>query len=160
MIRKVQPDDAQDIALIYNHYVEHTTITFETNPVSTDEMSERISTISGKYPYFVYEEAGKVAGYCYASSWKKKEAYCNTVESTIYIDTSFQGKGIGLALMNKLTNELKARSFHAIIACITVPNPSSIGLHEKLGFKKVSEFREVGYKFDRWLDVSDWELLL
>ena len=162
MIRNVKTSDAHDIVLICNYYIENSTITFETEPVSVEEMSERITDISGKYPYLVYEdeESGKVAGYCYVSSWKKKAAYRKTVESTIYIDKAFQGKGIGHALMNKLINELREKSFHAVIACITIPNPSSVKLHEKLGFRQVSEFREVGNKFEKWLNVGDWELLL
>ena len=160
MIRTVRPDDAQDIASIYNDYIEHTTITFETTPVSTVEMRERIATISAQYPYFVYEESGKTIGYCYASTWKKREAYRHTVESTVYIETAFQGRGIGEMLMRRLIDELKTASFHAVIACITVPNPASVHLHEKLGFRRVSEFKEVGYKFGQWLDVGDWELIL
>ena len=160
MIRKVKPDDAHDIALIYNYYVENSTITFETSPVSTEDMAKRISDISGKYPYFVYEESDKIIGYCYVSSWKKKAAYNKTVESTIYVVKDFQGKGIGCALMNKLIEVLREKSFHAVIACITTPNPTSIKLHEKLGFRQVSEFREVGFKFEKWLNVGDWELLL
>ena len=160
MIRKVKPEDARDIALIYNYYIEKSTITFETEPVSHEEMAGRIADISEKYPYFVYEESGKVVGYCYVSSWKKKAAYQKTVESTIYIDKDFQGKGIGRILMNKLINELREKSFHVVIACITTPNPTSVKLHEELGFKQVSEFREVGYKFGKWLDIGDWELIL
>ena len=160
MIRRVKPDDAHDIALIYNYYVENSTITFETDPVSNKEMADRIADISEKYPYFVFEESGKIVGYCYVSSWKKKAAYSKTVESTIYIVKDFQGKGIGRMLMNKLIYELKEKSFHAIIACITTPNPISVKLHEDLGFRKVSEFHEVGYKFGKWLNVGDWELLL
>jgi phosphinothricin acetyltransferase len=160
MIRNVKPEDAHDIALIYNHYIENSTITFETAPVSGEEMSGRIADISEKYPYFVYEESGKVVGYCYVSSWKKKAAYQKTVESTIYIDEAFQGKGLGRALMNKLIDELREKSFHAIIACITIPNPTSVKLHEELGFEQVSKFGEVGFKFGKWLDVGDWELLL
>jgi phosphinothricin acetyltransferase len=160
MIRNVQPNDARDIALIYNYYIEHTTITFETKPISVEEMRDRISVISEKFPYLVYEEEGKVIGYCYASTWKKRESYRHTVESTVYIDASFHGKGIGQTLMKRLIDELKSTSFHAIIACIAIPNPSSVKLHEKLGFKQVSDFKEVGYKFDQWIDVGDWELII
>ena len=160
MIRKVKSDDTHDIALIYNYYIENSTISFETNPVSFEEMEVRIADISSKYPYFVYEEAGKVVGYCYVSSWKKKAAYSKTVELTIYIEKGFQRKGIGLALMNKLIDELRKKSFHAIIACINIPNPISVKLHEKLGFRQVSEFIEVGYKFGQWLNTGDWELIL
>ena len=160
MIRKVKPDDAHNIALIYNYYIENSAITFETVSVSSEEMACRIADISGRYPFFVFEESGRVVGYCYVSSWKKKAAYSKTVESTVYIDRDYQGKGIGRALMKELIDELRAKSFHAVIACITIPNPSSIKLHEEIGFRKVSEFREVGNKFGKWLDVGDWELLL
>lgn len=160
MLRKVTPNDANAIAHIYNYYVKNTDITFETELVPDSEMRQRILEISGKYPYLVYEESGKILGYCYASLWKKREAYHNTVESTVYLSPSSQGKGIGGLLMNALLDELKKTHIHAVIACITLPNPSSIKLHEKLGFKQVSHFMEVGYKFERWIDVSDWELLL
>lgn len=160
MLRKVTPGDAGAIAHIYNHYVKHTNITFETEQVPDSEMRQRILEISGKYPYLVYEESGKILGYCYASLWKKREAYHNTVESTVYLSPSSHGKGIGGLLMNALLDELKKMHIHVVIACIALPNPSSIKLHEKLGFKQVSHFREVGYKFERWIDVSDWELLL
>ena len=160
MIRYVQSADAAHITLIYNYYIENTAISFETCPLSTEGICDRITQISEKYPYFIYEIDGRVVGNCFASQWKKRDAYRNTVESTVYVDIAFQGRGIGRALMGRLIEELKIRSFHAIIACITIPNPASTTLHEKLGFRQVSVFREVGYKFDRWLDVGDWELLL
>ena len=160
MIRKVKPEDAHDIALIYNFYIENSTISFETNPVSTEEMANRITYISEKYPYFVYVDSGKIVGYCYATQWKKRAAYSKTVESTIYIVKDSQRQGIGSILMNRLINELRENSFHAIVACITIPNPSSVRLHERLGFRQASEFKEVGCKFGEWLDVGDWEMLL
>jgi len=160
MIRPVTSDDAAAIASLYNYYIENTTITFETEPVSVSEMCARITDISSKYPYFVYEENGTVSGYCYANVWKKKHAYHTTVESTVYVDKDRQRRGIGEALMNVLIKELKDRQFHAIIACITTPNPESIRIHEKLGFRQVSAFREVGLKFKQWLDIGDWELIL
>jgi phosphinothricin acetyltransferase len=160
MIRSVTQQDAREIAAIYNYYIEHTAITFETSPLSVQEMSERIRTISQPYPYLAYETSGgEVVGYCYASPWKKREAYRHTVESTVYVSRSAQHKGIGLSLMQALLDALKERSVHAVVACIALPNPQSIGLHEKLGFRQASRFREVGYKQNRWIDVGDWELL-
>ncbi|MDR2920612.1 MAG: GNAT family N-acetyltransferase [Tannerella sp.] len=160
MLRKVTSEDAGAIAQIYNYYVKNTDITFETEQVTESEMRRRILEISDKYPYFVYEESGNIVGYCYASLWKKREAYHNTVESTVYIDSSFHGKGIGRLLMDTLLNELKRLQIHAVIACITLPNPPSVKLHERLGFKQASCFKEVGYKFERWIDVGDWQILL
>ena len=160
MIRKVKPEDASGIISIYNHYVLHTDITFETEEVTISEMSQRILDISGHYPYLVYEESGAILGYCYASLWKKRKAYQHSVESTVYVSPSAHSRGIGQVLMNALLEELKQLPIHTIIACIALPNPPSIKLHEKLGFRQVSCFREVGFKFNKWIDVGDWELLL
>jgi phosphinothricin acetyltransferase len=159
MIRKARKEDAVAIAAIYNYYVVHTAITFETELVSEEEMRERIVRISAEYPYFVYEKDGFIVGYSYATLWKKRKAYCRTVESTVYVSPDHMRKGIGTALMNRLAKTLREMQIHAIIACITIPNDESIALHEKLGFTKASHFRQVGWKFERWLDVGDWELV-
>ena len=141
MIREVCLKDAKDIAEIYNTYIEQTTITFETSPVNEEEMRKRIQDISAHYPYFVYEKNGEIIGYCYL-----KRNQC--------------GKGIGKELMNTLIDACKEKGIHALIACITVPNEASVKLHESLGFQQVSRFYEVGYKFDRRLDVYDFERIL
>jgi phosphinothricin acetyltransferase len=159
-IRKVTEGDAEAIAGIYNYYVEKTILTFETEQVSAAEMRERIATLAPAYPYHVCELDGRVAGYCHAAQWKKRKAYGMTVESAIYVDPALRNKGIGRALMQELIRSLRPLSVHAVIACITIPNPESIWLHESLGFEKVSHFREVGRKMDVWIDVGDWELLL
>lgn len=160
MIRTVSIEDAKDIHGIYNFYIKNTIITFETEPISINEMRERILEISGSYPYLVFEESGKIYGYCYASGWKKKKAYQHTVEITIYVDPNLHRKGIGSALMNTLLEKLRIIHVHAVIACISLPNPPSVKLHEKFGFTQVSHYREVGFKFNRWIDVGDWELIL
>lgn len=158
MIREVDLNDAAFIADIYNEYVNNTVITFDTQPVSEEEMRKQIVSISSRFPYYVYEQEGKVAGYCYVHPWKQRDAYRYTLETTIYLHPSFTGKGIGKALMNRLIKECRLRSYHALIACITVPNEPSERLHRQLGFQQVSRFSEVGKKFNRWLDVEDYEL--
>ncbi|MDR1601474.1 MAG: GNAT family N-acetyltransferase [Tannerella sp.] len=159
MIRKARKEDAGAIAAIYNYYVTHTATTFETELVSEEEMRERIIRISTEYPYFVYEKDRFIVGYSYATLWKKRKAYSHTVESTVYVSPGHTHEGIGTALMHRLTDALRQMHIHAIIACITIPNDESIALHEKLGFTKASHFRQVGWKFERWLDVGDWQLV-
>jgi phosphinothricin acetyltransferase len=158
-VRTAGMNDAAGIAEIYNYYVVNTDITFETEPVPETEMQRRIRTVSEKYPFLVCEASGRILGYCYASAWKKREAYRHTAESTVYTARDCRGRGIGTMLMNALVGELKKIPVHAVIACIALPNPPSVNLHEKLGFRQVSCFREAGYKFDRWIDVGDWQLL-
>lgn len=160
MIRKVRKEDTPAITAIYNHYIDHTTITFELEPVSEEEMWTRIQHISEKYPYFVYETEGQIAGYCYVHGWKDKAAYSQSAETTIYLAPSHTGKGIGKELMLHLIEECSRYGLHALIACITEGNEASYALHEKLGFEKVSYFREVGRKFGKWLGIVDYELIL
>lgn len=160
MIRVVTLQDAQAIADIYNEYVINTTITFETEPVSVEDMQNRIHTLSSRFPYFVYEEEGQVIGYCYAHHWKERAAYRYTLETTVYLAPQSIGKGIGVVLMNKLIEACKEQDYHSLIACITTGNQASNHLHAKLGFKQVSHYKEVGLKFGRWLDVIDYELII
>ncbi|WP_455674592.1 N-acetyltransferase family protein [Phocaeicola sp.] len=160
MIRRVKLQDAKAVTAIYNEYIMHSTVTFETEPLREEDMRGRMAEISASFPYFVYEEEGKVVGYCYAHGWKQRSAYRNTLETTVYIHAGHQGKGIGKALMEKLIGECRREGYHALIACLTEPNEASTALHAALGFQKVSHFKEVGLKFGRWLDVSDYELLL
>ena len=160
MIREVRPDDAAQIAGIYNRYILETTISFETQPLSAEDMRKRIEEISSYFPYLVAENNGKLIGYCYAHPWKERAAYCKTLETTIYLASEAKGKGLGTRLMDRLIDECRNRGYHVLIACITAENEESCRFHERLGFKKVSHFEQVGQKFGRWLDVADYELML
>ena len=160
MIRSVTQQDAASIAKIYNEYVLNSTITFETEPVTVEEMEKRIYLLSKDFPYFVYEENNEILGYCYVHHWKEKAAYKYTLETTVYLSPNAKGKGIGTLLMTKLIDICKEQGYHNLIACITSGNEASFKLHTKLGFKKVSHFHEVGLKFNQWLDVIDYELIL
>lgn len=159
MIESAQPSDAPAIAAIYNHYVANTIITFEEQPVSHAEMEQRISETLASFPWLVWKEDGAVLGYANGSAWKSRCAYRYSAESTVYLHPDHVGKGIGAILYEKLITDLQSRGLHSIIAGIALPNPASTGLHEKLGFVKVAHFKEVGYKFDRWIDVGYWELV-
>lgn len=160
-IRNAQAGDAESLAHIYNHYVANTCITFETDPVTAPEMAQRVAeTASAELPWLVAEIAGEIVGYAYASKWRARYAYRYSVESTVYLDPSHIGKGLGSALYVALLEKIRARSMHAVIGGIALPNDASIALHERLGFKKVAHFEQVGYKQDRWVDVGYWQLLI
>ena len=93
MIRAVTLQDTSAITAIYNEYIAHSTSTFDIEPVSEEEMQKRISEISARYPYFVYETDGEIVGYCYAHPWKEREAYNRTLETTVYLSPAHTGKG-------------------------------------------------------------------
>lgn len=159
-IRPVTAADAAAICEIYNHYVTTTGISFELEPVSVEQMTQRINDIASRYVWLVYEEQGRVLGYAYASQWKPRLAYRHSVESSVYLAADSGGKGVGALLYGALFAQLKQREVHVIMAGIALPNAASIGLHEKMGFVKVGHFKEVGNKFDQWLDVGYWQLIL
>ena len=156
-IRPVTEHDIEDICEIYNYYVENTVISFEENRVSINEMEQRVFNQSIDYPWLVYELDGKVVAFTYACKWKARSAYRFTLESTIYLSSECQGKGIGTKLYQKLFDELATKSIRSVIAVIAEPNPSSVALHEKMGFEKVAHFKEVGYKHKQWIDVGYWQ---
>lgn len=160
MIRKVRLDDAPAIANIYNPFITQTTVSFETEEVSTEQMAQRIADISAHYPYYVYEEDGKLLGYCYLHAWKERAAYAPTLELTIYLAPEAQSRGIGRPMVEQLIADARQMQVHALIACITQENEHSVRFHQSLGFKQVSHFKNVGYKLGRMLDVVDLELEL
>ncbi len=160
MIRSVQLSDAQALADIYNPYIRDTTITFEEEPVTAEEMATRIAKVTTTHPWLVWEEAGRVLGYAYSSVWRARAAYRHSTEMAIYFGVDQCGKGHGTALYQALLDELRQRGFHLVLGGLALPNEASVRLHEKLGFRKAGHMREAGRKFDRWIDVGFWELLL
>ena len=160
MIRTCRPADASQICAIYNHYVEHTVVTFEEVAVSDREMAQRINDVVDRLPWLVCEHDEAIVGYAYAAPWKSRSAYRFSVESTVYLAPSFAGRGVGTALYRALLADLRTRGIHCAVGGIALPNPASIALHEKLGFSKIGQFREIGWKLGRWVDVGYWELVL
>lgn len=159
-IRLATTQDAAAICQIYNPYILNTVISFETEAVSVEEMVQRIEDVLAEFPWLVYEEQGRILGYAYAGKWRARKAYQHSVESSVYIAQDSGGKGIGTLLYQRLIDELSKQSVHAVFGGIALPNPGSVALHEKLGFVKVGHLPQVGRKFDQWLDVGYWQLLL
>ena len=158
-IRKVDLADAAQIAEIYNYYILNTHHTFETEPLSADEMQQRIAETSQDYPFLIAEYESVIQGYVYATQFKLRQAYKHSVEISIYVRNQAKQKGIGSELYQRLLEELSETDVHALMAGISLPNEASVRFHEKIGYEKVAHFREVGYKLGRWVDVGFWEML-
>lgn len=157
-IRDATSVDAATIAEIYNHYILNTTITFEEQAVTDIEMAQRIADVQmAKLPWLVVEQDSRVVGYAYATKWRARHAYRYSVESTVYLAPELVGRGLGTSLYSALLVQLAGAGYHLVIAGIALPNTGSIVLHETMGFKNVAQFAEVGFKFDKWLDVGYWE---
>ena len=161
MIRQVNKNDAEQLTIIYNYYVKNTIITFEEIEIDKQEMTKRIAeNLLENLPWIVFEEDSNLLGLAYASQWKSRCSYRHSVEVTVYLDKDCKGKGIGSQLYEKLIQQIKESKYHALLGGISLPNEASIKLHEKFGFKKVAHFKEVGYKFNKFIDVGYWELIL
>jgi phosphinothricin acetyltransferase len=161
LIRTATASDADAITRIYNHYILNTTITFEEQAISTEEMAGRVAEVqAASLPWLVAEQDGQIVGYAYASKWKGRCAYRFSVESTVYLDTGAVGKGYGSHLYQGLFAALRDCGMHVVMGGIALPNPASVALHETLGFKQVAHFSEVGFKFEKWIDVGYWQVKL
>ncbi len=162
MIRSATAQDYSQLATIYNHYIVNTHSTFEMNAVSPSEMGNRIERVQTHFnlPWLVIAEDEVPVGYAYATQWKPRSAYAKTTETSIYLHQDHFGKGYGTQLYTALISQLRQLGYHALIGGISLPNEPSIKLHEALGFKAIGSFKEVGYKFDRWIDVGYWQLIL
>ncbi len=149
--------DIEQITEIYNYYIENTPQTFETEPIDSEQMRKRISEIVQDCPYLVAEENGEILGYAYATRFRLDQEFAYSASVAIYVKAGVTHKGIGTQLYLALFDKLSLTDFHTIVAAISLPNEVGVKFHEKLGFKKVAHFYQIGYKLGRWVDVGYWQ---
>ena len=161
-IRNATPADIPAITAIYRQAVLEGTATFELDPPDEAEMMRRMETLlAGRFPYIVAQDGGTLLGYAYAGPYRLRPAYRFTVEDSIYIAPSAHRRGIGRLLLAELIAQSEARGFRQMVAVIgDSHNHGSIGLHAAMGFEMTGTFRNVGYKFGRWLDSVMMQLAL
>lgn len=153
LIRFAAPDDAKRILEIYAPYITDTVISFEYEVPSLAAFTERVKSISSRYPYLVYELDGKVVGYAYASAYSERTAYDYTVDLSVYVDASFCGHNIGECLYAALLDILAKQGFYNAYACITATNTNSLNFHKRMGFTDAGTHPWAGFKDGQWLDV-------
>lgn len=159
-IRPAIAADAETIVAIYNHAVINTTATFDTEPVTAESRKAWLADRGPEHPVVVAEENGEVVGWAAISPWSDRCAYRSSVEMSVYVDPRHHRRGIGRALAEHLIDIAPSLGVHAILARIYTENAASIAMVEALGFEPCGIQREVGRKFDRWLDVAVYELLV
>ena len=158
VIRDAGPGDAPACAALYAPYVLETATTFETEPPEPDEMRRRIAAAQERHAWLVAAHDGGVAGYAYAGTWRSRAAYSRTAETSIYLDESVRGTGLGKRLYTALVHRLAEQGYRTLVAGMTLPNPASEALHGSLGFTPVGVFRRVGFKHGAWHDVGWMQL--
>jgi len=160
-IRPATLDDLPGILEIYNEAVLNTTATYDYEPRTWEHRRTWFEDhAKSNYPVFVAEDpAGRVVGWSSLNRYHDRMGYRFTTENSVYVAADQRGRGIGKLLMPPLIESAQARGFRAILAAIDAENPASLRLHAAFGFERVGHFRQVGFKFGRWLDVVYMERL-
>ena len=159
-IRLAEPADAQAVRTIYNLEVTTATSTFDLIPRSLAEQEDWLAQRSGAFSAIVAELDGDVVGFASLSPYKERAAYRTTVEDSVYVARDHGRRGIGSALLEQLIEIATASGFHTVIARIEASSESSQALHARCGFELVGIERQVGRKFNRWLDVAVMQRML
>lgn len=159
-VRLATIDDAAEILSIYNVEVANHLSTFDLVPRSLDEQRQWIAQRSGAFSAVVAMLDDEVVGFASLSPYKERAAYRTTVENSVYVSRDHPRHGVGRALMGHVIGIARDSGFHSIVARIEASGTASRGLHEACGFELVGIERQVGRKFNRWLDVAIMQLLL
>ncbi|HEY2060766.1 MAG TPA: GNAT family N-acetyltransferase [Amycolatopsis sp.] len=154
LIRDASASDAEACAAIYAPYVTDTAITFELEPPTVEEMTDRITKAVKTHAWLVIEDEGRVVGYAYGGPYKERAAYRFSCEVSVYLELGRRRTGSGRALYEALFARLVERGFRTAVAGMTLPNDASAGLHRALGFEPVGTYRRIGWKHGAWRDVA------
>ena len=163
MVVEIRPGDAGDceaINRLFNQYIENTAVNFDLAPWPLEKRREWLDNFNAEgspYRLLVGEVDGVFAGFACNTKFRPKAAYDRTTEITVYVEDAFEGHGLGQDLLEDLIQLISAYNFHRICGVITLPNPASVRLHEKLGFSLAGEFDEIGWKFDRYHTVAMYQ---
>ncbi len=160
-IRPAVESDLSDIATIYNHEVANSTATFDLEAPTLAYWREKLEgNHEGDHLLVAVDDDNDVVGYAYSWSYRPRPAYALTRETSIYLDPSVRGRGIGRVLYPALLDAMARSGVHTAVALVALPNPGSVALHKAVGFEHVGTMREVGFKFDQWIDVEWYQKLL
>jgi len=160
-VRSATDDDLRQILDIYNDVIIHTTAVYDYEPHTMEMRQAWFNTKKEQgFPVFVAEQAGEVLGLSSIGPFRNWAAYQYSVENSIYVSSTARGKGIGKLLMPPIIKAAKEMGIHTIIAGIDAGNEASIQLHRHFGFEEVAHFKQVGWKFNRWLDLKFLQLIV
>ena len=159
-MKKMREDNLDAVLQIYNHYILHTTATFHEAALTRDEMRELVFFQTSRYQTFVVLDGEKICGYFFITQHKKREAYDATGEVSVYLKPGYEGKGIGTLALGQIEEFARSQEYHVLIAIICSQNEASLKLFERNGYEKCAYYKEVGRKFDQWLDIIACQKIL
>ncbi|WP_046227845.1 GNAT family N-acetyltransferase [Paenibacillus dauci] len=159
----VQEQHLPAVLSIYNYYVLNTTISFHTEPLTLEQMRAQLINVPSHYKSYIIrneESFAEIAGYILLTPHKSKQAYDTTAEVTIYLHPDQTGKGLGSQALHFLEKVAAESGFHVLVATVCTENVNSIRLFERNGYEKCAHFRQIGRKFDRWLDIASYQKIM
>ncbi len=156
-LRTATADDLPALADIYNEAVAHSVATFDVEPQPPELFADRVASTRPGDHVLVAEQGVRVVGMAYAATYRPRPAYDGTRETSIYLAPDARGAGLGRVLYDELLARVDADGTHVCLAVIAQPNAASEALHAAVGFERVGTLREVGRKFDRWVDTAWWQ---
>lgn len=160
-IREATEDDLSAMLEIYNDIIANTTAVWHYEPHTLAMRKDWFEQRKQQgFPVYVADEGGTIVGFSTFGSFRPWPGYSKTVENSVYVAAESRGKGVAKLLLPPLIESAKRLGIHAIVAGIDAENEISIALHKKFGFKEVAHFKEVGWKFGRWLDLKFLELIV
>ena len=162
VVRAAQPADLPALTDIYNHYVRTSGVTFDTTEFTAQQRQEWFShyATTGQYRVLVAVDAADVVGYATSSPFRPKPGYLTSVETSVYLRPDATGRGLGTLLYRALFDAIAEEDLHRAYAGVALPNDASVTLHERLGFRRLGTYVEVGRKFGRYWDVLWFERAL
>jgi phosphinothricin acetyltransferase len=160
-IRVATADDLPQMLDIYNEIIANTTAVFQYDPHTIEMRKEWFEKKEEEgYPVFVAEEDNIIVGFSTIGQFRNWQAYKYSVENSVYVKAGHRGRGISKLLLQPLIDSAKKMGMHTIIAGIVADNEASLALHKQFGFVEVAHFKEVGYKFEKWLDLKFLQLMI
>jgi phosphinothricin acetyltransferase len=159
-LRRARPHDAASIAEIYNHYILTSPATFDTAEKSIEDRAIWLEQHGDRHPVLVAERNGTLVGWGALTAWSARPGWAHTAEVAVYVAEDETGSGIGPVLLGALVEAGREAGHHALICQIVSENVPSLKIAERAGFQRVGTLREVGRKFDRWIDLAIMELVL
>lgn len=154
ILQLIKEEDIAEVLEIYAPYVEKTAITYEYDIPSLESFSERVHHYTEQFPWIVAKEQGKIVGYAYASVYRSREAYQWGCELSVYLRSEAQGKNLGHTLYSALMDLLTLQGYYTVYGVISLPNDSSLALHNQLGFIMEGIQKNCGFKMGLWHNAA------
>ena len=158
VIRSAKREDVKAILAIYAPFITDTPISFETSVPGEDDFWKRIETYQKTAPWLVCEIDQQIVGYAYAGDHRARAAYQWSKDLSVYVHQDFHKRKVATGLYTTLIELLKKQGVISTFIGVTLPNPASVGFHEKMGYRPIGIYHNVGYKFGKWWSVGWWEM--